>query len=1096
MKIMRSLLCGCAGLLPWVLVPAAPGQFTFTTNNDAITLTGYAGPGGAVNIPGAINGWPVTGIGDYAFYNEASLTSVSIGPTVTNIGEEAFADCTQLTAITVAAGNPAYASVAGVLFNHTLSELVQYPAGRPGGNYGIPKGVARIGDEAFQDCASLTNVTLPDGVTSLGAGAFENCLGLTRLTLPSSLTNLGDFAFEECRGLTNLTLGDNVASIGINACYGCVKLGGVLIPASVTNIGFGAFSHCSSLGAITVASNNPVYRSTDGVLFDANQTLLLQYPGGKAGDYTIPANIVVVEADAFMGSPGLTGITIPASVTNLDQLPTGRIILSRLYAPFTGCGSLAAITVASGNPCYSSLEGVLFNENQTWLLEYPAGRAGISYLAPDTVTNVGDAAFAFCDSLAGVFFQGNAPGAGGSVFIGDRNMIVYYPPEASGWNSSFGGVPAAPANPAAGLLQVTILPDSALFAGAQWRVDNGPWQSSLTVATNLAFGEHTVDFSSVSGWTAPASQTVLVSSNEIAGVTGTYTIIPFDYSINNGSVTIFGYRGPGGAVTIPDTINGLPVTGIAGLAFGPRIPPRFGGTPVTNGPVTSVAIPASVTNIQPGAFQNCPGLAAVTVSTLNSNYSSAGGVLFNQKQTTLIAYPEGKAGNSYTIPNGVTNLAVDAFWGCTQLTSVTLGGRVTSLGYGAFTGCSSLTAILVPGDNPAFASVAGVLYNKTQTTLVEYPVGNPGAAYAIPSRVTDIGNFAFESCLKLRSVTFPDSATSIGIGAFESCSNLASVTLGRRVRRIGFMAFESTKLARIAIPKSVLLIEAGAFGNCAHLEAINVEALNPAYASEAGVCFDRKRTTLLQYPPAKAGTAYAIPGQVLRIGDQAFQACGNLRSVTMPNSVTNIGLAAFENCTNLAGVTFGNRVLNIGDLAFANTRLTRLTLPNSVTSIGNAAFEDCAELTDITIPRSVTSLGASAFLGCTSLVHVIFEGNAPSLDVIGYGGEAFGNDTNATAYYHLGTRGWGTNFGGIPTAVWNPRLHSLAGTGGWPNQLVFQLAGAGNQVVVVEACTDLSQPVWVPLQTNTLSGDTLEFRDPQWGQYPSRFYRVRGLPAP
>ena len=146
-------------------------DFTYTTNNGTITITGYTGSGGAVTIPDTINGLPVTSIGDnafyyctsltsvtiptsvtsigdYAFYRCTSLTSVTIANSVTSIGNQAFADCTSLTAITVDTNNPAYSSVDGVLFNKSQTTLIQCPGGKAG-SYTIPDSVTSIGDYAF-----------------------------------------------------------------------------------------------------------------------------------------------------------------------------------------------------------------------------------------------------------------------------------------------------------------------------------------------------------------------------------------------------------------------------------------------------------------------------------------------------------------------------------------------------------------------------------------------------------------------------------------------------------------------------------------------------------------------------------------------------------------------------------------------------------------------------------------------------------------------------------------------------------------------------------------------------------------------------------
>jgi hypothetical protein len=166
-----------------------------------------------------------------------------------------------------------------------------------------------------------------------------------------------------------------------------------------------------------------------------------------------------------------------------------------------------------------------------------------------------------------------------------------------------------------------------------------------------------------------------------------------------GGIAITGYTGPGGNVTIPDTIDGYPVTSIGAHAFQflnvtsvtiPNSVTTIGFAAFAScTSLTSVAIGYSVTSIEYGAFEHCTSLAAITVDTDNSVYSSVDGVLFNISQTTLILCPSGKAG-SYTIPNSATDIGSYAFQYCTSLTSVTIPDSVTSIAGYAFAYCTSL----------------------------------------------------------------------------------------------------------------------------------------------------------------------------------------------------------------------------------------------------------------------------------------------------------------------------------------------------------------------------------------------------------------------
>jgi len=185
----------------------------------------------------------------------------------------------------------------------------------------------------------------------------------------------------------------------------------------------------------------------------------------------------------------------------------------------------------------------------------------------------------------------------------------------------------------------------------------------------------------------------------------------------------------------------------------------------------------------------------------------------------------------------------------------------------------------------------------------------------------------------------------------------------------------------------------------------------------------------------------------------------------IPGSVTNIGDGVFRGCGSLRSIT----------------------IPNLVTSIGEWTFDYCISLTNVTIPYSVTNIGRVAFDFCTSLAGIYFTGNAPVL-----GEFVFYDDENAVVYYLPGTTGWGATFDGRPTALWKPQIQtSDVSFGVRTNEFGFNIRWASGQIIVVEACANLANPTWVPLQTNTLSSDSFYFSDPQWTNYPGRLYRIR-----
>ncbi len=184
----------------------------------------------------------------------------------------------------------------------------------------------------------------------------------------------------------------------------------------------------------------------------------------------------------------------------------------------------------------------------------------------------------------------------------------------------------------------------------------------------------------------------------------------------------------------------------------------------------------------------------------------------------------------------------------------------------------------------------------------------------------------------------------------------------------------------------------------------------------------------------------------------------------------------------IPSATNGYPVVDIGNYAFQNnTTVTNVTIPNSVTNIGSLAFFNCTNLTSVTIGNSVTSMGENVFYNCAKLKSAYFLGNAPGND-----GSVFSGDS-AVVYYLYGTFGWGSTFGGVPAFVGNPQANRIGFRNG---NFGFNLAGTPNAAFVVEACTNLANPIWLPLVTNTFSfTGTNSFSDPKWTNYPSRFYR-------
>ena len=395
---------------------------------------------------------------------------------------------------------------------------------------------------------------------------------------------------------------------------------------------------------------------------------------------------------------------------------------------------------------------------------------------------------------------------------------------------------------------------------------------------------------------------------------------------------------------------------------------------------------------------------------------------------------------SITIPNSVTEIGINSFNGCTSLTSITIPKNVTQIN-GSFGNNSSLSNIVVEEGNSVYDSRdnCNAIIETTTNTLV---LGCKNTI--IPNSVTTIGTNSFSGCNSLTSITIPNGVTTIGLLAFSGCSSLESVE----------------------IPGSVTEIKMWAFGNCSSLKKANVKAIVPpqitssTFPNNNGIDCYVPAESIDDYKAANywkdlnilsevtipnneiwytsSNNSVVVPkiknvfganivsnvyengkgiitfdSDVTEIGEDAFQDCSYLTSITIPQSVTKIGSQIFAKCKRLTKITVDesnpiydsrnncnaiietatntliqgcnntiipNTVTEIGQNAFFYcTTLTNITIPNSVTKIGSVAFQGCESLTSITIPNNVTEIGTGG-IGCTSSTNINVDESNPVYD--------------------------------------------------------------------------------------------------------------------
>ena len=343
--------------------------------------------------------------------------------------------------------------------------------------------------------------------------------------------------------------------------------------------------------------------------------------------------------------------------------------------------------------------------------------------------------------------------------------------------------------------------------------------------------------------------------------------------------------------------------------------------------LTSIDIPSGVTSIGSQAFYGCSNLTSINIPSGATSISDS--TFYNCTSLTSVG-PTG-SGASVEIPSGVTSIGNEAFYGCSSLTSIDIPSGVTSIGSSAFYGCRNLTSITVDTNNAEYSSEDGVLFNKAETTLIQYPVGNTRTSYNIPNSVTSISYSAFQYCGSLTSIDIPSGVTSIGDWTFQDCSGLTSITIPSGVTSIGDRAFmRCSSLTSIDIPSGVTSIGTSAFTFCSGLTSID------------------------------------IPSGVTSIGNYTFDGCRSLTSINIPSGVTRIDIGAFDGCRSLTSCTIGSGVTSIGNYAFRNCSSITSIVSNATTAptIQSNTFQSIKTGGTLTVPSG--SSGYDVWMGASN----------------------------------------------------------------------------------------------------------------------------------
>lgn len=642
-----------------------------------------------------------------AFKNCSSLSSVTLPESLGLVGNGAFEQCTMLSKVEILStrlteiGNSAFA---GCIFEE----------------FDIPSTLQYLGDNAFNGCINLKEVTLPVGITEIKNNTFQNCMNLVSVKADGIIVSIGSSAFYSCVNLKSVEVKEGLISIGYLAFCRCINLSEFNFPTTLSSIGHMAFVDCSSLTSVTLTNN--ITRIEDDTFRGCInlETVIL------------PETLEYLGSQAFNSCSKLTNIDIPSGI----QVIKGYT--------FSGCESLGNVIIPAG---VTTIEICAFYNCIAFT----------SIIIPEGVTSIGERALSGCVNLEIIYNLSDLELTKGSTEYGEVALYAKYihnelPREIAleeevSYHST---------------VDTLELPESVTFTYSEEEVTlDVIWDTSTFVSRQI--GKQVI-------YGVLSDDELYDQYNIKRGcIYITLDILPYVFSLNETSneYTLTAYYGTEEEVVIPETINNIKVASLK-------------GTFNENETVVCVKVPKTIKNISDEAFYYCNNLLYISVDENNAVYDSRNNcnAIINSSTNELIV-----GTNLTVIPNDIISLGKYSFAGRNGLKEIQLPEGLKTIGTAAFRKCTSLESITIPstvtnirGYAFDYCTCEIVWDNPTITTLKDSSFYNYlGTNIVIPSTVTKIESYAFMFCSNLTSVIIGENVTSIGTYAFKNCDNLKTV---------------------------------------------------------------------------------------------------------------------------------------------------------------------------------------------------------------------------------------------------------------------------------------------------------------------------------
>lgn len=1012
-------LNGYEYLYAYVLVADPAEYYTYEIQNGEATITGYNKEllRSKVLIPEEIEGYPVTSIGDRAFYDMPSGIGQEfyIPDTVTTFGEEAFASSAYLSAVRMPQkltkmGEGVFAACLQMRFLEIPDSLTEIPDyafincwgyGSRVKNYSVEqcigKNVTQIGKGAFAGCWNMGGAwgagRLPEKLEYIGEGAFQYCYKIKSLEIPSGVTVIPDRAFQGCEKLQSIQIDGDITMIGAEAFDGCIALKSMPLSKSLSLIGADAFRDCTELTEFQLPEGNTHYQVQQGALMTADGMRLLTYAASAPQQsFVMPETLTQIDDGALKNLRYLETLTFSPifsdyqagmfeNATGLKTVNFGEGTLTAIPDRFfKGCTSLVSPNAFTGvlSVGESAFEGCTALQSLSF---------------DDSLSSIGTKAFQNCAALESVHIPDSITYVSTAAFRNDVSLTAFQMPEYlyTVAASAFSGCTSLKTVTWSKYLQTIeanafentalteiVFPDSLQSIGAYAFAGIGTLESIVLPENLNTIGSSAFSDTGIQTLKLPKSVTTL--GNGAWMNCAALQEVQWEAALTKIPANTFEHCTALSQIELPDGI----------VEIGAR---AFSG----NESLTKVTLPRTVQRIESAAFEGC---SALTEILLWPDVEEIAADAFANCASLTIRGWKGSAAEKAAASQSVNfaaadqeisytlNAAQDGYLvsGCDEntvllvLPAVHDGLPVVGTTTSAFANCKYLQEVRMEAESAYLQVCDGVLLDAAGKTLLLYPARRAGTDLVIDENVTAIADYAFAYCQNLRSITIGTQVETIGDHAFDAVNDALCLVVQDGSPAQLWASAHGVRYASESTSFSYRLEGDKAYitGYTGTLPDVVVPAVIDGYPVYA---IENLRSPILTHVVVSEGIEV--------IGDSAFKAYfdyekGYIRtlvSVSLPQSLKIISDDGFWGQENLQEITLGS-VVEIGQSAFGScTMLKQITLPDTLTTIGWRAFASSG-LTSLTIPVNVTSLGDSFITDCSALTSLyVAEGN-PNYEIV------------------------------------------------------------------------------------------------------------------